>query len=60
MMIGKAGPLPTAPKEKTIFVEDLPPDQRRKNCFSNYLKLLFFFRQIDEKKKLKYMHSNCI
>lgn len=28
MMIGKAGPLPTAPKEKTIFVEDLPPDQR--------------------------------
>lgn len=28
MMIGQAGPLPEAPTEKTVFVEDLPPDQR--------------------------------
>lgn len=28
MLIGEAGPLPEAPKEQTLFVEDLPPEAR--------------------------------
>jgi len=28
MLIGQAGPLPSAPSSKTVFVEDLPEDQR--------------------------------
>lgn len=30
MLIGTAGPLPTAPKEKTVFIEDLPERERMK------------------------------
>jgi ubiquitin carboxyl-terminal hydrolase 14 len=30
MLIGTAGPLPTAPKEKTVFIEDLPERERLK------------------------------
>lgn len=30
LLMGTAGPLPTAPKEKTVFIEDLPERERVK------------------------------